>query len=93
MDRRKVIAQLRAKATSTTFPEEAASLRAKADKLEAKYFPHEETRVPRPRVRQINIEENMRQTQRPTGFVFTGGVNTTGTFNQGDAWVTWTVNT
>ena len=37
MDRQKIIKQLRAKADSTTFPEEAASLRAKADKLEAKY--------------------------------------------------------
>jgi len=37
VDRQKIIKQLRAKADSTTFPEEAASLRAKADKLEAKY--------------------------------------------------------
>lgn len=32
-----VAAQLRAKAASTTFPEEARSLRAKADELEAKH--------------------------------------------------------
>ena len=39
MDRRKVIASLRAKAESTTFPEEADAFRRRADKLEAKYFP------------------------------------------------------
>ena len=38
MDKRKIIAQLRAKAASTTFPEEAVAFRARADKLEAKYF-------------------------------------------------------
>lgn len=38
-DHRTLVRQLRAKADSTTFPEEATSLRARADKLEAKYFP------------------------------------------------------
>lgn len=37
MDKLRIITQLRAKADSTTFPEEAASLRARADRLEAKY--------------------------------------------------------
>jgi Protein of unknown function (DUF2786) len=39
MDARRVIAQLRAKADSTTFPHEAEAFRARADRLEAKYFP------------------------------------------------------
>lgn len=38
MNKRRIIDQLRAKADSTTFPEEAKSLRERADKLEAKYF-------------------------------------------------------
>ena len=36
-DRRRRIERLRAKASSTTFPEEAASFRAKADQLAARY--------------------------------------------------------
>lgn len=39
MDKHRIIQQLRAKADSTTFPEEANALRARADKLEAKYGP------------------------------------------------------
>lgn len=38
-DNRRRIAALRAKAASTTFPAEAASLRAKADELEGKQAP------------------------------------------------------
>jgi hypothetical protein len=39
MDAKRVIAQLRAKAESSTFPEEADAFRKRADRLHAKYFP------------------------------------------------------
>jgi hypothetical protein len=46
VNHRRIIAQLRAKAASTTFPEEAMNLRAKANQLEAKYVPATERTDP-----------------------------------------------
>lgn len=61
MDRRRVVAQLRAKADSTPYPAEAVACRAKADEIEARY---PEARRPRAPTRAVFRDDDPRNRHR-----------------------------